>query len=121
METEVVAGRQLEVLYQGMFLLVNLKPVNAEWYPWSHVIAEIDYDISHLDTTIETTELEVQIYRPSGRTVSLDKKIIRWQGDDNKYFRPTIQRGMVKAILQMHLASGKLTKQSKKVISSLML
>jgi len=50
---------------------------------WQCVIAEIDRDFSQLDTTHKKTECQVQVYRPCGNTVSLDKKFLKWQGDDN--------------------------------------
>ena len=102
----------MDKLNQGMFIIVNLKPLDnndqeLQWYPWEFVVAEIDSDISALSTTNENTAFEIQAYRPCGVLVSLEKKFIKWQGDDNQYFRPTIERGMVKAIVQIHAQSKK--------------
>ena len=127
-ETVALPGKRMDQLSQGMYIVVNLKPLDNNgqellWYPWEFVIAEIDKDISGLDTTCtsENTAFEVQVYRPCGINVSLDKKFIKWQGDDNKYFRPTIERGMVKAIniVELHIQSKKVTKQSKAIIKAL--
>ena len=123
-ETVALPGKRMDKLNQGMFIIVNLKPLDnndqeLQWYPWEFVVAEIDSDISALDTTNENTAFEVQVYRPCGVLVSLEKKFIKWQGDDNQYFRPTIERGMVKAIVQIHAQSKKLTKQSKAIIKAL--
>ena len=86
--------------------------------PWDFVIAEIDADISELDTTNENTKFEVQVYRLCGMKISIDKNFIKWQGDDNKYFRPTIERGLVKAIVELHVSNKKLSKQSKNIIQA---
>ena len=81
-ETQVVAANRLAELRQGMFIVVHqiLKPLDKnsdelEWHTWPYFIAEIDRDLSLLDTTNETTELEVQVYRPCGQTVSLEKSL----------------------------------------------
>ena len=123
-ETVALPGKRMDKLNQGMFIIVNLKPLDnndqeLQWYPWEFVVAEIDSDISALDTTNENTAFEVQVYRPCGVLVSLEKKFIKWQGDDHQYFRPTIEQGMVKAIIQIHAQSKKLTKQSKAIIKAL--
>jgi hypothetical protein len=117
-EAEVSAANRMDVLEQGMFVVVKLKPCNADWYPWPFVIAEIDRDVSNIDTTNASTEFQIQVYRPCGTTPSLDKKFIKWQGRDNIYFRPTIERGLVKAIVKLHASSKKLTKESKQLINS---
>ena len=123
-ESQALAGKRMNKLNQGMFVVVNLKPLDndeqeLEWYAWDFVIAEIDTDISELDTTNENTKFEVQVYRPGGMKISIDKKFIKWQGDDNKYFWPTIERGLVKASIELHVSSKKLSKQSKNIIQAL--
>ena len=49
-----------------MFVVVNLKPLDNDARtkvdPWDFVIAEIDADISELDTTNENTKFEVQVW-----------------------------------------------------------
>ena len=123
-ESQILAANRLDELKQGFFVVVNVKPMDKDgndlqWYPWQYVIAEIDTDVSQLDTTQEKTEFQVQVYRPSGNTLSLDKKFIKWQGGDNHYWRPTIERGTVKAVVELHRSSKKLTKKFKEIILSL--
>ena len=123
-ESQVLAANRFDELKQGSFVVVNVKPMDKdgkdlEWYPWQYVIAEVDIDVSQLDTTDEKTEFQVQVYRPCGTTVSLDKKFIKWQGDDSHYWQPKIERGMIKAIVELHRSSKKLTKKSKEIIKPL--
>ena len=76
-ETEVWASQRMDELAQGMFIILDFGPT-SEWYPWDFLLAEIDENISHLDTTSKTTTFQVQIYRPSGnvdnfREMDIDK------------------------------------------------
>ena len=124
-ETEVWASQRMDELAQGMFIILDFGPT-SEWYPWDFLLAEIDENISHLDTTSKTTTFQVQIYRPSGnvdnfREMDIDKLLskvfIKWQGEDNKFWRPTIVHSDVKAIVDLR-RSGKLSKDSKQLIKS---
>ena len=116
-----------------MFIAVNLKlldnnPQELHLCRLEFVLAEIESGISALDTRNKHTVLK---YRSVGIVPMFlemkKKKSIKWQGDDNQYYRPNIEeyylpnveRGMVKAIVQMHAQSKKLTKQSKGIIKAL--
>ena len=68
-ESQILAANRLDELKQGFFVVVNVKPMDKDgndlqWYPWQYVIAEIDTDISQLDTTQEKTEFQVQASVP---------------------------------------------------------
>jgi hypothetical protein len=59
--SQVIAASRFDELKQGFFMVVNLKPTDIDgndlqWYPCQYVIAEIDVDVSQLDTTLEKTE-----------------------------------------------------------------
>ena len=55
---------KLEKLHQGDILVLELKPENAEWYSLPYVLAEIEKDVSHIDTTDPDAEFQVQILCP---------------------------------------------------------
>ena len=56
-------------------------------------------------------EVLVQIMRPSD-LVSIDKKFLRWQGDDNLLWRPIILKSSVQLILELTPRGKKLTSKS---------
>jgi len=47
----------------------------------------------------------------------LSRAIVKWQGEDNKFWRPTILRSDVKAIVDLRRI-GNLSKDSKQLINS---
>ena len=102
METQLPQG--LEQLKQGQFVVLNIQPENNADYGLKFLIAEIDLDISHLDTTIPQTPLVVQVWRPTDMK-SLNKKFVRWQGSDNKLWKLEIVRENVKAIVNIYQPS----------------
>ena len=99
METQLPQG--LEQLKQGQFVVLNIQPENNADYGLKFLIAEIDSDISHLDTTIPQTPLVVQVWRPTDMK-SLNKKFVRWQGSDNKLWKLEIVRENVKVIVNIN-------------------
>ena len=127
-EAEVLAGFRMDKLYQGMFVVLDFGPKHSDWYPWSFLIAEINQNIAHLDTTAQDTCFEVQIYRPSGNvalfqqiqhTKLLKKGLVKWQGSDSQYWKPTIQLGDIKAIVEVSRVGKKLSSKSIKLILSM--
>lgn len=117
-ETQVTSGTRFDRLFKGNFVVANLVPANSNWYPWQFVIAEIITDVSTLDTQQPETQFQVQVYRPTGRKIDLTKKFIPWIGDDNQSWRPIIERGMIRGIVDLHHKSKTLSKNSQKLIES---
>jgi hypothetical protein len=109
----------LDELQQGMFVVVQLvpDPQSSPWYSHKFVIAEIHKSVRHLNTTNPESEFAVQVYLPCDRC-SLNKKFMRWQGDDGKFWTPIINRGMVKGIVELTAKGKKLTKPSLDLITS---
>jgi hypothetical protein len=112
---------RMDALKQGDFLVVDLVPDHSPWYTLPFLLAEIDADISDRDSTSPDCEFSVQIYRPncsdtSDQAKSLEKKFVKWQGSDRKYWKPTIQRGMVLSTVSLAHQSKKLTKKSMEFI-----
>jgi len=97
--------QSLEKLAQGQFVCIGLLPDNNQNYKLPFLVAEIDHDISALDTTSPEVEFQVQVYRPTDMQ-SVSKKFVRWQGDDNVFWRPFIKPSMVKGIVEL-TACGK--------------
>ena len=93
-------------------------PDNNQNYKLPFLVAEIDYDISALDTTSPEVEFQVQVYRPTDMQ-SVSKKFVRWQGDDNVFWRPFIKRGMVKGIVELTTRGKKLTSKSKQLVTNI--
>jgi hypothetical protein len=116
-ETQVISGTRFDKLFKGNFVVANLVPENSNWYPWQFVIAEIITDVSTLDTEQPETQFQVQVYRPTGRKIDLTKKFIHWIGDDNQSWRPIIERGMIRGIVDMHHKSKTLYKKLSKIDS----
>ena len=114
METQLPQG--LEQLKQGQFVVLNIQPENNADYGLKFLIAEIDSDISHLDTTIPQTPLVVQVWRPTDM-MSLNKKFVCWQGSDNKLWKLEIVRENVKAIVNINPRGKKLCAKSVKLIT----
>ena len=108
---------EMEKLHQGDFVVLDLTPVNCSAYTLSYLIAEIECDISTLDTTDPTTCFQVQVYRPTD-LVSIEKKLVRWKGDDNQLWKPTVSRSIVKAIVEITPRGKKLTKKSLDIVRS---
>lgn len=111
----------MDALKQGDFLVVDLVPDHSPWYTLPFLLAEIDADISDRDSTSPDCEFSVQIYRPNcsdtnDQAKSLAKKFVKWQGSDRKYWKPTIQRGMVLSTVSLAPQSKKLTKKSLEFI-----
>ena len=102
---------KLDELQQGMFVVIQLRPKSPPWYPHEFVIGEITKGVSHLNTTNPEVEFPVQVYLPVDKC-SLDKRFMRWQEDDNKFWVPTVQRGMIKAIVELTKKGSRLTKPS---------
>ena len=107
----------MEKLHEGDFLVLDLTPVNCSAYTLSYLIAEIECDVSALDTTDPTTCFQVQVYRPTD-LVSIEKKLVRWKGDDNQLWKPTVSRSIVKAIVEITPRGKKLTKKSLDIVRS---
>ena len=127
-EAEVLAGLRMDKLSQGMFVVLDFGPKHSDWYPWSFLIAEINQNIAHLDTTVQNTSFEVQIYRPCGNvaffqqtehTKLLRKGLVKWQGSDNQFWKPTILRSDVKAIIEVSRVGKKLSSKSINLILSM--
>ena len=114
METELPQG--LGKLKQGQFIVLNIQPENNAEYWLKCLIGEIDSDISHLDTTLPQTPLMVQIWRPSDMK-SLNKKLVRWQGSDNKLWKLEIVRENAKAMVNINPRGKKLCAKSQKLIT----
>ena len=85
-----------------------------------YVIGEIhnSLKLAGLDTTNPNLEFPVQVYLPTDKH-SLDKKFVKWLGDDNRYWQPIISRGMVKGIVELTSKGRKLTSASKELIQSI--
>ena len=81
-------------------MVVDLVPTNAPRYKLPFIIAQIDVDVSSMNTTDPTCCFQVQVLCPCD-LISVTKKFIRWQGDDNNLWRPIIQRSTVKAIVHL--------------------
>jgi hypothetical protein len=110
--------QSLEKLAQGQFVCIGLLPDNNENYKLPFLVAEIDHDIFALDTTSPEVEFQVQLYRPIDMQ-SVSKKFVRWQGDDNVFWRPFIKRGMVKGIVELTARGKKLTSKSKQLVTNI--
>ena len=50
----------LDPLKQGVMVVIDLLPENSSWYKLPFVVAEIDSDLSYLNTTLAETEFSVQ-------------------------------------------------------------
>jgi hypothetical protein len=112
-EREIEATiERVDPLKQGDFIVLNLVPDMSPWYTLPFVFAEIEKDISHLDTTDPDCRFEVQVYRPNDKKNSLKKRFIKWQGEDNVYWKPTIERGIVLSTVQLGPKSKKLSRES---------
>ena len=118
----------MDKLSQGMFVVLDFGPKHSDWYPWSFLIAEINQNIAHLDTTVQDTSFEVQIYRPCGNvaffqqtehTKLLRKGLVKWQGSDNQFWKPTILHSEVKAIIEVSRVRKKLSSKSINLILSM--
>ena len=108
---------QLDELQQGNFVLVQLTPEQSPWYTHPFVIGKINKSVSGIDTTNPEAEFSIQVYLPVDK-VSLNKKFVKWQGSDNKYWTPVIKRGMVKGIVDLTSRGKNLSKASSDVIKS---
>ena len=104
--------QRMDSLKQGDMVVVNMVPEHSEWYNLPFVIAEIEKDISHLDTTNADCEFEVQVFRPKDKNNSLHKPFVKWQGEDNVYWKPTIERGLILSTVTFTPKSKKLSPQS---------
>ena len=92
---------------------------NTATYRLPFLFAEvIDSDVAQLDTTLPETELVVQIFRPCDLH-SITKSFLQWQGDNNRLWRPTIQRSSIKMIVEMTPRTNKLTSKSIQELSLL--
>lgn len=105
----------LDALHKGDVLLIDFLPTNNPAYKLPFMIAEIEQDVSVIDTTTTDTEIPVQILRPTDMQ-SFHKKIIRWQGDDNQFWRPHVARGSLKAIVHLTSKGKKLNSTSISLI-----
>jgi hypothetical protein len=113
-----IPDEQLDELQQGMFVVIALKPESSPWYPHDFIIGEITKSVAHLNTTDPNVQFPVQVYLPVDK-FSLDKKFMKWQGDDNKLWTPTVKRGMVKAIVELTKKGSKLTRPSLNLVTSI--
>lgn len=118
LQEATIPDDKLDALHQGDILVVDLQPTNSSWYTLPYVLAEIDRDVSTIDTTNASSEFSVQILRPLNihNREPLSQKFVKWQGDDRKLWRPTIQRKMVKAIVELTVKSKTLTKKSLQLL-----
>ena len=107
---------RVDPLKQGEIVVVNLVPQESPWYTLPFVIAEIEKDISDLDTTDPDCQFEVQVYRTKDKKNSLSKAFVKWQGEDNVYWKPTIERGMVLSTVSFRPKSKKLSLESLQFI-----
>ena len=125
------AKRQYENLVQQTEELQSLKGgdivviVDSELHPnnptyrFPFLVAEItDRNIGYLDTKLPDTEIMVQILRPTD-LVTLTKKFLKWQGDDNSYWQPHIRRSAVKLIVELTPRGRKLAAHSLQDISNM--
>ena len=95
-----IPSSKLEPLMRGMFLVVQLRP-DWEQYPHDFVIAEIQEDISHIDTTKEDAKFKVLVYCFSSLT-NISAKIFPWRGSGGGGLWITeVERSMVKAIAEI--------------------
>jgi hypothetical protein len=108
----------LDELHQGTFVILQLVPDHSPLYTHPFVIGEIHKSLAGLDTTNPNVEFPVQVYLPTDKN-SLDKKFVKWLGDDKRYWQPTISRGMVKGIVELTSKGRKLTSASKELINSI--
>jgi len=113
---EGLDSTQLDKLEKGDTLLLNLLPENNDKYKLPFVLAHVDSNISNLDTTDKNTIFPVQILRPID-LVSLTNKFVKWKGDDNRLWRPSVERSQVRMIVQM-TKTKKLTSRSQALIRS---
>ena len=97
-----------------MFTVLDFGP-NSERYHWDFLVAEIDENITQLDTT--STKPPVDNFLRMDSDELLSRAFIKWQGEDNKFWRPTISRSDVKVIVDLR-RSGKLSKDPKQLIKS---
>ena len=74
--------------------------------------------IGYLDTNLPDTEIMVQILRPTD-LVTLTKKFLKWQGDDNSYWQPHMRRSAVKLIVELTPRGRKLAAHSLQDISNM--
>ena len=102
---------------RGMFLVVQLRP-DWEQYPHDFVIAEIQEDISHIDTTKEDAKFKVLVYCFSSLT-NISSKIFPWRGSGGGGLWITeVERSMVKAIVEIQKGGNKLTPASVRLSQS---
>ena len=106
----------LDKIVKGDALVVTLLPENNNSYKLPFVLAQVDSDISNLDTTNKNTSFQVQILRPINM-VSISNKFVKWQRNDNHLWRPFIERKQVKCIVEL-TKNKKLTAKSNALIQS---
>jgi hypothetical protein len=104
LEAEGLQTNSLDELRNGDILIIDFLPTNNDRYKLPFMVAEVDSDLTGIDTTNPDAEIPVQILRPTDMKTPT-KKFIKWQGDDNQFWRPSIERGSVKFIVQ--LTAGK--------------
>ena len=116
-DTQVQAGARLDVLKRGMFVILLQTPDNFPEYQFPYVVAEIRKDVSHLDTTVPDTEIEVQVYCPTNIT-NMETKLHPWKGrgEGATLWKPTVARSQIKGIVELMAKGKKLTAASKKLI-----
>jgi hypothetical protein len=105
----------LEQLKAGDFVVLQVTVSNCNAYPFNFVIAQVNGDVSQLDTTNPETLVPFQIYRPATLS-NLNSKLMHWIGDTNKPWRDKFPRGLVKALVQVQVKGKKLTSKSLELI-----
>ena len=108
---------RLRPLDKGQFLVLQLSVDNTHSYTWNFVVAQLIEDVSDIDTTDPESMLEFQIYRPTTLN-KLDSKFVKWIGDTNKQWKGNFSRGLVKAIVELHVQvqGERLTAKSQQLI-----
>jgi hypothetical protein len=104
---------ELEKIERGNILLVNILPKNNNQYVLPFVIAQVDGNLSGLDTTHKDTSFQIQVFWPTDM-LTITNKFIKWKGDDNHLWKPIIKRHKVKMILETK--GNKLTAKSLALI-----
>ena len=116
-----ILPQQMDSINQGDIVVVDTTPSNADWYKLPYLICEVYKDVSALDTTNGSSQIELQVLRPCGVSMGqpLEKKFIPWKGEDNKLWKISIDRKHIKGIVELTPRGRKLTKKSLTLLKNI--
>ena len=68
-----ISPQKVDPINQGDIVVADTTPSNADWYKLPYLICEVHKDVSALDTTNGSMEIELQVLRPCG--IAMDKPL----------------------------------------------